>query len=643
MAMDTGFATIKEVHWVPGECPEVEMVCLVSEYDSLCSQKLFRSKKVKPVVSLPFKVKAPGLTKPHCTHSAKEIFLQLLDSSTVQTLCKRVNNHAVEEYKLQKRKEKWKAIDNEDFLSWIAVALQGGLFEDLKEDRVKDVISVVEKWQDKFPGGRFPEILQYLKGMKEDQEAQWETIRNLQGKLTQNFQRFYTPEQKLGVRKCTFRFKGQAAKSGPICSELKVAILFDLECGYVCNFFLYSADHLCKQVKSPLVVHILHELLKPYYNKGYHVQLDSSAYMGGRLNEHFAPFGIFLHFTSFWTGYDFNSTSSNTDGHQDLSSSVCHHLQGWTGPVIFPLSTEPEELTFLQTLWLMVHLSCVGSFVLSSQQCSKTISLYKFTKALATQLANKEFSSRLLLPPLVCNDLSINADKNVTGFSEECKALEYSSSFERDVSSPKQGRRPIPSLTGLINSGNSCYMNAVLQCLSGTASLVEYLLSSVNQDELARRRSDVVCAFITLLTEMWTGEYEHISPVEIRTVIGSLHPQFASNTQQDAQELLLYLFNGLHEDLKKATVRKQPRGSLKRQEAGKSSGHSRETSIITHLFEGQLCYVTLCLQCDNQTRTNEVFTILSLPIPPEAYRCSLLVRKLIKTRWRSALGTRPIP
>ncbi|XP_041074094.1 putative ubiquitin carboxyl-terminal hydrolase 50 isoform X2 [Polyodon spathula] len=282
---------------------------------------------------------------------------------------------------------------------------------------------------------------------------------------------------------------------------------------------------------------------------------------------------------------------------------------------------------FLQALWLVVHLGCVGSFVLSSQQSSNTISLYEFTKALATQLSNKHFCSSLLLPPLVCNDLPINADnvdKNVIGFSEECKALENSCSFERDVSSTKQRRSPYPRLTGLINLGNSCYMNAVLQCLSGTASLVEYLLSRVNQVDLARCRCDAVCAFITLLTEMWTGEYEHISPVEIRTVIGSLHPQFASNTQQDAQELLLYLFNRLHEVLKKTTVRKQPRGSLKRQEAGKSFDHSSETSIITHLFEGQLCYVTLCLQCDNQTRTDEVFTILSLPIPPGACRCSLL-------------------
>lgn len=51
---------------------------------------------------------------------------------------------------------------------------------------------------------------------------------------------------------------------------------------------------------------------------------------------------------------------------------------------------------------------------------------------------------------------------------------------------------------------------------------------------------------------------------------------------------------------------------------------AHETSIITRLFEGQLSYSITCLKCETCTYKNEVFTILSLPIPSE-YECSLQV------------------
>ena len=51
---------------------------------------------------------------------------------------------------------------------------------------------------------------------------------------------------------------------------------------------------------------------------------------------------------------------------------------------------------------------------------------------------------------------------------------------------------------------------------------------------------------------------------------------------------------------------------------------ANESSIITRLFEGQLNYSIICLKCENCTYKNEVFTVLSLPIPSK-YECSLQV------------------
>lgn len=43
-----------------------------------------------------------------------------------------------------------------------------------------------------------------------------------------------------------------------------------------------------------------------------------------------------------------------------------------------------------------------------------------------------------------------------------------------------------PGVCGLDNSGNSCYLNVVLQCLCSTVPLVEHLLNQDTRKDLAK-------------------------------------------------------------------------------------------------------------------------------------------------------------
>ena len=53
---------------------------------------------------------------------------------------------------------------------------------------------------------------------------------------------------------------------------------------------------------------------------------------------------------------------------------------------------------------------------------------------------------------------------------------------------------------------------------------------------------------------LWSGLYKCISPRDFKVTIGKINEQFAGHEQQDSQELLLFLMDGLHEDLNKVQL-----------------------------------------------------------------------------------------
>uniref|UniRef100_A0A8C2W3V7 Ubiquitin carboxyl-terminal hydrolase 50 n=1 Tax=Chinchilla lanigera TaxID=34839 RepID=A0A8C2W3V7_CHILA len=176
-----------------------------------------------------------------------------------------------------------------------------------------------------------------------------------------------------------------------------------------------------------------------------------------------------------------------------------------------------------------------------------------------------------------------------------------------------------PGVAGLRNLGNTCYMNAVLQCLASVPPLAQYFRSGQYVTALHKDCREVAASFAYLLTDMWLGDTDCVSPKQFRAALGCLHPAFMRTTQQDAQEFLIYVLNALHEALRKYHRRSCEKRSMQRCCRKVTSS---ETSIITQLFEGQLNYSIMCLKCENCTYKNEVFTVLSLPIPSE-YECTL--------------------
>lgn len=190
--------------------------------------------------------------------------------------------------------------------------------------------------------------------------------------------------------------------------------------------------------------------------------------------------------------------------------------------------------------------------------------------------------------------------------------------------------------TGLKNLGNTCYMNSIIQCMSGTVPLARYFLSGFYKGHLNREnrlgsRGIFAEAFANLNRNLWEETYAFVSPVTIKDISGRLNSQFRGKDQQDAQEYLEFFLDYLHEDLNanagKPRLRELTDDEEKRREelpVQVASYYEWERYVHTNLsmivkwFQGQFRSRLKCLKCGHTSTTYSPFMYLSLPIPAKA-------------------------
>lgn len=169
-------------------------------------------------------------------------------------------------------------------------------------------------------------------------------------------------------------------------------------------------------------------------------------------------------------------------------------------------------------------------------------------------------------------------------------------------------------MKGLTNVGNTCYLNAALQCLVYAPPLTNYALSPFAAQDLQKRRVNacgLASEYLSLVSSYWgSKEPSVIDTTGLWNALCKVHKPFANAQPHDAHEALLVLVHCLHDALSKAPRLEHAREA----DAAAWDAHlkSQGYSMITELFDGQMeCVVH---SDDYRNVTHEHFTGLSLDL-----------------------------
>eukprot|EP00064_Thunnus_orientalis_P000211 superscaffoldBa00000009_g211 len=161
-------------------------------------------------------------------------------------------------------------------------------------------------------------------------------------------------------------------------------------------------------------------------------------------------------------------------------------------------------------------------------------------------------------------------------------------------------------LRGLINLGNTCFMNCIVQALTHTPLLRDFFLSDRHKCEM-QSNSCLVCEMSQLFQEFYSGHRSPHIPFRLLHLVWTHARHLAGYEQQDAHEFLIAALDVLHRHCKGDTIR---------DDNGKKANNPNHCNcIIDQIFTGGLQSDVTCQVCHGVSTTIDPFWDISLDLP----------------------------
>ena len=154
---------------------------------------------------------------------------------------------------------------------------------------------------------------------------------------------------------------------------------------------------------------------------------------------------------------------------------------------------------------------------------------------------------------------------------------------------------------GLVNFGNTCYCNSVLQALYFCRPFREKVLDYKARNKRSNKETLLTCLadlFHNIATQKKkTGT---VAPKKFIARLRKENEVFDNYMQQDAHEFLNYLLNTI--------------ADLVTAEKGGNHGNSTTNTWVHEIFQGTLTNETRCLNCESLSSKDEDFLDLSVDV-----------------------------
>ncbi|XP_041363994.1 ubiquitin carboxyl-terminal hydrolase 22-like isoform X2 [Gigantopelta aegis] len=159
-------------------------------------------------------------------------------------------------------------------------------------------------------------------------------------------------------------------------------------------------------------------------------------------------------------------------------------------------------------------------------------------------------------------------------------------------------------LRGLINLGNTCFMNCIVQALTHTPILRDYFLSEQHICQASSNSKQcLVCEMSRLFQEFYSGLRTPHIPFKLLHLVWTNARHLAGYEQQDAHEFLIAALDVLHRHCKATNT------------VSYNNPHHCNC-IIDQIFTGGLQSDVTCKECNNVSTTIDPIWDISLDLGP---------------------------